>query len=281
MDFTQPTDPNDKNDAITEMVKNAKLIGLGESVRGSESYIAARIEVTKLLIQHAHVRGIILEQHDSRIEKVRQYIKSGEGEPEQAVKDLAWTWQSKSMVNFLKWVRNFNQTHDHDPVTLFGAKKNQTVAQTIANYIRHVSPRDERLVLWSNNCAIAYNQKKIDSRNPEIRKERLGTVLKRNLKNKYEAIALIANKVSTRAPREMAQKFVASSSSLENILDKYNRHLFVNLEMARANYDKKMTMSEAFFGFGTGHSDVQMNPVEQYSGLIFLRDTSPIAYIGE
>jgi len=89
---------------ITSVAENSTILALGESKHTSDGLYQAKFEIIRHLIERGQVDCILIENARTKTEKVNSYLKS-EVSLEEAMNGLYGVWRSRSMAEFLDWVK--------------------------------------------------------------------------------------------------------------------------------------------------------------------------------
>ncbi|WP_100407368.1 erythromycin esterase family protein [Bacillus solitudinis] len=111
---------------LTE-ASNAKFLLLGEATHGTSEFYSTRAEMTKWLIKNRRIHFIAVEGDWPSCFEVNRYIK-GQSLEEDAKKILktfdrwpSWMWANEEMVEFITWLRSYNDTQDdEDKIGFYG-----------------------------------------------------------------------------------------------------------------------------------------------------------------
>jgi erythromycin esterase-like protein len=103
---------------LLDLVGNARFVLLGEGSHGTHEFYAARAEITKRLIAEKGFRAVAVEADWPDAYRVNRFIR-GEGDDRTANQALSgfrrfptWMWRNTVVLDFVRWLREFNTTHD-------------------------------------------------------------------------------------------------------------------------------------------------------------------------
>ena len=98
---------------IVNKLSQFSIIGLGENSHYVNYPTKYRIELFKLLSQQSNFNTIFLETDIFYASIINAYIHSIiDSDPYILVKNLFYMWHSSNIVNFIKWLRNYNKSAD-------------------------------------------------------------------------------------------------------------------------------------------------------------------------
>lgn len=121
------TDPEDSlRDlrALSPMIGNAEVVGLGEATHGSGDFFRMKHRVLRYLVQEKGFRAFTLELPWSSGLRLDDYVVHGKGNLEDIAHDEFQgsydLWNNQEYRDLIEWIRNYNVHHPHDPVHFVG-----------------------------------------------------------------------------------------------------------------------------------------------------------------
>ncbi|MFG2982242.1 erythromycin esterase family protein [Streptomyces sp. NPDC048258] len=121
------TDPQGNLDdlrPVGRMVKDARVVGLGEATHSSHEFLTMKHRVFRYLVEEKGFRSFALEGSWSTGLRLNDYVLRGEGDPERIMREEFQSsyifWNSAEYLNLLRWMRGYNLQHPHDPVQFMG-----------------------------------------------------------------------------------------------------------------------------------------------------------------
>ena len=103
---------------LSRLIKDAKIVGVGESGHGSSGFLNARTAIIKKLIVNDGFRLILLESAYFKTEKVNSYLNScsngsqTEQDFTKVLKSLTGIYSNVEVKNMLVWICDFNKSAD-------------------------------------------------------------------------------------------------------------------------------------------------------------------------
>lgn len=94
---------------ITSIAAKSKILALGESIHTSDGLYRAKFEIIRHLIEKGEVNCILIENAWAKTEKVNSFLKS-ESSLEEAMTSFYGVWRSRSMAEFLNWLKIKRET---------------------------------------------------------------------------------------------------------------------------------------------------------------------------
>ena len=107
-------------DHIHHLVRDADIVGLGETHHGTATFHIAASRITRDLVSRGGVRAIALETPWASALQTTDFVRTCDGDPLAAVSKLAPHYRSTELADFVAWVCHRNQLNPHDPVVIFG-----------------------------------------------------------------------------------------------------------------------------------------------------------------
>ncbi len=104
---------NDKDlTPIKELVRNSRVVALGESSHGSSEIFKMKDRIIKYLVENAGFNVFAIEANMTRAYKLNDYIVNGEGDPKELIKGMFfWTWDTQEMLDLVVWMKKYNDAH--------------------------------------------------------------------------------------------------------------------------------------------------------------------------
>ncbi len=107
--------------ALGDLVGEAQVVGLGESIHTSGGYYRAKHRVFRYLVEEQGFRVFAFESPWHDAEQVREFVETCHGDAFHPVtRGLFGVWAAQSVRELVEWMCAFNQTHPDDPVTFWG-----------------------------------------------------------------------------------------------------------------------------------------------------------------
>lgn len=105
-------------DPLLKAVGDSRFVLIGEASHGTHEFYRVRAQITKRLIAEKGFNAVAVEADWPDAYRVNQFVKF-EGDDEDAVDALggfqrfpAWMWRNADVLDFVGWLRNYNQ-HRH------------------------------------------------------------------------------------------------------------------------------------------------------------------------
>jgi len=119
------TDPNlgmADLEPLRQIIGNAPIVALGESLHTVGGYYEMKHRVFRFLVEKMGFRAISFESNWEAAERVEHYVQTCEGSPEDAVDNLMDIFNSTETAALAQWICEWNRSHPkpQDKVHVFG-----------------------------------------------------------------------------------------------------------------------------------------------------------------
>ncbi len=113
--------PDEDFEPLHDIIGNAEIVGLGESVHTSGGFYQAKFRLFKWLVEHKGFRAFGFESpwHTAKI--VENYVATCEGDPLQVMGDgLFGVWYDQATYDLIVWMCQWNTENPDDKVVFYG-----------------------------------------------------------------------------------------------------------------------------------------------------------------
>jgi len=107
-------------DPMIERARNKRVVLLGEASHGTHEFYKVRGEITKRLIRDLGFNAVAIEGDWPDAYRVNRFVQGAGGDPE-AIDALGgfkrfpqWMWRNSDVLDFIGWLRNWNESVDDD-----------------------------------------------------------------------------------------------------------------------------------------------------------------------
>lgn len=104
---------------LLDLIGDKRFVLLGEASHGSHEFYAERVKITQKLIIEKGFNAVAIEGDWPDAYRVNRYV-THQGHDQNANEALSgfirfpsWMWRNSVMVEFVDWLRNYNQSIDH------------------------------------------------------------------------------------------------------------------------------------------------------------------------
>lgn len=99
---------------LKALVGNAQVVGLGEATHGTKEFFQLKHRMLEFLVEEMGFRVFAIEASLPEAFAVDEYIRSGKGDPAEALKGLYfWTWNTQEVLDQILWMRKYNADPNH------------------------------------------------------------------------------------------------------------------------------------------------------------------------
>jgi erythromycin esterase-like protein len=153
-------------DRLLETIGDGHVVLLGESTHGTQEFYQARAEFTRRLIIEKGFNAIAVEADWPHAYRVNRYVHAvGEDEtPEQALGEFvgfpSWMWRNTAVLDFVKWLRRYNDTQGIRRAGFYGLDLYSLHAsiEAVLNYLERVDPEATRRARFRYACLTNFGQ---------------------------------------------------------------------------------------------------------------------------
>jgi len=105
-----------------DIPNDVKIIGFGEATHGNVEFQSLKKDLFQALVKNEDVRVFVLEGDFGGAQQINQFILTGAGTAEEAVKALDYgIYKTDQMIEFVQWMHDYNMTaEENDKVYFYG-----------------------------------------------------------------------------------------------------------------------------------------------------------------
>ncbi|MFD3156869.1 erythromycin esterase family protein [Haloimpatiens sp. FM7330] len=133
---------------LKNILKDKKIVAMGEATHGTKEFFQMKHRMLKFLVEKMDYNVFGIEACMSECMAVNDYVLYGKGEAEQVVKKMGfWTWDTKEVVDMVKWMREYNENHTKK-VKFYGfdMQSSCTAVEKVQAYLKKVDKEYENKV---------------------------------------------------------------------------------------------------------------------------------------
>lgn len=138
--------PFDDLEALGAAIGEARFVSLGEATHGTREIFQMKHRLLEYLVKEKGFTVFAIEANWPESEFVDRYIKTGVGDPKDALAAMYfWIWQTHEVLTMIEWMRAFNQEPGKHPILSFTSFDMQTydvARMRVLAYIKQYSPQD-------------------------------------------------------------------------------------------------------------------------------------------
>ncbi|MHC8949851.1 erythromycin esterase family protein [Sphingobacterium hungaricum] len=172
---------------IDPLLKDTKVIGLGEASHGTEEFFAVKGMLVKHLINNLDYQVLAFEMDETVAEAINQFVLHGTGDPKEKLKSYG-LYNSQTLYELIDWIRESNlKKKAEDRVQISGFDSEEYWADPFArdslmakNFIDKME--DKKYMLWAHTTHLVKSNT-WDITNSEIKA--MGNILAQKLKDQY------------------------------------------------------------------------------------------------
>lgn len=114
-----PNLPQDDLEPLRQIIGNARIVALGESIHTSGGYYEMKHRVFRFLVEKMGFRAFAFESPWPDADRVGQYVQTCGEPPEEALRGLFSVWQSAETRDLIQWMCDWNRSHPKPKDKLF------------------------------------------------------------------------------------------------------------------------------------------------------------------
>ena len=135
-------------DPLLRAIGDSRFVLIGEATHGTHEFYRLRAQITKRLISEKGFNAVAVEADWPDAYRVNQYVRF-EGDDEDAIDALsgfqrfpAWMWRNADVLDFVGWLRNYNEHRHAHRVGFYGLDLYSLHAsiQAVLDFLDKVDP---------------------------------------------------------------------------------------------------------------------------------------------
>src|SRR5438067_2835350 len=149
-------------DALLELIGDARIVLLGEASHGTHEFYFERALITKRLIAEKNFTVLAIEADWPDASRVHRYVRGSSNDPNASEALIGfrrfptWMWRNTVMVEFVEWLRRFNQDVDpkRAPAGFYGMDLYSLHASidAVLSYLQKVDPEAAKRARTRYSC---------------------------------------------------------------------------------------------------------------------------------
>lgn len=107
---------------LDKVIKESRIVGLGEATHGTHEFMKGNTEIMKYLISHMDFKVIVLESGYGGTDLLNKYITGENVSINQAIYNIGFlNFMNDDILHFVKWLREYNLNKNQDEhVKIYG-----------------------------------------------------------------------------------------------------------------------------------------------------------------
>ena len=141
---TEPASPTDDIANLAKTLATARVIGIGEATHGTREYFRLKHRLLERLVTHHGLTLLAMEADFGEAERIDEWLRTGDGTVEDALKRLVVVWRTEEVRDLLLWMRAWNADPGHKTKLRFRGYDVQRAGGSISTlraYLGRVDPR--------------------------------------------------------------------------------------------------------------------------------------------
>ncbi len=134
---------------LVEAFGSARIIGVGESTHGTAEFFRLKHRLFRHMVAHHGTTVLAMEANVVDAERVDEFLQTGRGSVDEALRHLFLVWQTEEVRDLLAWMRSYNADPKHRRKLRFVGYDVQGATgplQRLRAYLERVDPRSAGLL---------------------------------------------------------------------------------------------------------------------------------------
>jgi len=219
-----PDSSFDDIDALLPILKDKKVVALGEATHGTHEFFVYKHRLIKLLTTQADFKIIIIEGDFAGSQTMNDYVVYGKGTVYEALLGVSYgVWMTQEFVDMIEWVKEYNTGKElEDKIRFYGCDMNNPSrsAKMIKKYLKQnnqSTPLIENGLNWFIN----------------------GQYYNKNFKNKEDSVKLFL--------KELDHAFISDKTNREYQFIEHNTRIIKQIvEMIFSTSAERVILRDQF-----------------------------------
>jgi erythromycin esterase-like protein len=147
-------------DPLLKRIGEARFVLIGEASHGTHEFYRLRAQITKRLIAEKGFHAVAVEADWPDAYRINQFVRS-ENEDQDTVEALvgfqrfpAWMWRNADVLDFVGWLRNYNERHPLKRAGFYGLDLYSLHAsiRAVLDFLDKVDPEAARRARYRYAC---------------------------------------------------------------------------------------------------------------------------------
>jgi erythromycin esterase-like protein len=147
-------------DPLLKLIGDSRFVLIGEATHGTHEFYRLRAQITKRLIAEKGFNAVAVEADWPDAYRINQFVRF-ESKDQDAVGALAgfqrfpaWMWRNADVLDFVGWLRNYNERHNSRRAGFYGLDLYSLHAsiRAVLNFLDKVDPEAARRARYRYAC---------------------------------------------------------------------------------------------------------------------------------
>ena len=198
--------------SLQKSIGDARMVFIGESRHDAHEHFKFKHRLVEFLVEEMNFTLFAMEESLPYGDRINKYVLGGEGDPEALLNNMGnwYVWDTKEVLELIKWMRKYNSDPKHD-------KKVEFYGVDVTDPI----PAIENMLVYLE---------KVDSESADL------------LKNKLETVQLLNTTI--RSEREITGRYINLSDEEADSLGEFLSGFCDDFKINRSKYISKSSKSE-------------------------------------
>lgn len=107
---------------LKEILKDKKIIGMGEATHGTKEFFEMKHRMFEFLVEEMGYRAFGIEAEFGCSQIVNDYILNGKGSIKECLEAMnLWPWETQEVADMIEWMKEYNkEATDKDKIRFYG-----------------------------------------------------------------------------------------------------------------------------------------------------------------
>lgn len=106
-----PTDGFSDLQPFKKILKDKKVIGMGEAAHGVHEFFVFKLRLLEFLVKQCGVKAMVTETDFAGTQTMNDYVLYGKGDAHKGLTDMAGSvWTTQEFIDMAEWVKTYNDT---------------------------------------------------------------------------------------------------------------------------------------------------------------------------
>lgn len=120
---------------LKEILKDKKIIGMGEATHGTSEFFKMKHRMFEFLVEEMEYRVFGIEAEFGGAQIVNDYILSGKGSIQTCLDAMKfWTWNTQEVADMIEWMKEYNENKNNENKIRFYGFDMQSIDNSV-NYV--------------------------------------------------------------------------------------------------------------------------------------------------
>lgn len=143
LDAVDPEAALDDLDFLADLLADIRVVGMGEATHGTREFFQMKDRLLRYMVTEMDLKVFAWEAYFGETLAIDEYIRTGTGNPKQALNSVFGFWNTESVLTMVEWLRSYNKGKSkQDKVRFYGFDNQSAIGSTerLSQYVNQVRP---------------------------------------------------------------------------------------------------------------------------------------------